>query len=231
MVSTSPEIQAEFAQNDAWIAPYASDYAYTLKKAGLNVKFVQGAEGTPASFITANLVAGRNNVELASKFIGKELSPEAQACFSDALRYTPTNAKTVAVEGGCGGRRLRRRRNQGPDALRSPRDRGQALRLDRGLRQDDQPLTGNGPPRAFEAWGGTFTRLHAMTDRRETWLLLSPGLALLVLAFLLPIARMLVLSVQGPDGYHVRSFRPVLPGCVLSPGPVADGPSFRDHHR
>ena len=95
VVSTSPEIQAEFVQNDAWIAPYASDYAYTLKKAGLNVNFVQGEEGTPASFITANLVAGRDNVELAAKFIAKELSPEAQACFSEALRYTPTNSKTV----------------------------------------------------------------------------------------------------------------------------------------
>lgn len=95
VVSTSPEIQAEFAQNDAWIAPYASDYAYTLRKAGLKVKFVQGEEGTPASFITANLVAGRNNVELASKFIARALSPEAQACFSEALRYTPTNSKTV----------------------------------------------------------------------------------------------------------------------------------------
>ena len=49
-------------------------------------------------------------------------------------------------------------------------------------------------------------RSHAMTDRRETWLLLSPGLALLVLAFLLPIARMLVLSVQGPDGYTLAHF-------------------------
>jgi Spermidine/putrescine-binding periplasmic protein len=95
VVNTSPEIQAEFVQNDAWIAPYASDYAYTLRKAGLHVKFVQGEEGTPASFITANLVAGRNNVELATKFINKELSPEAQACFSEELRYTPTNSKTV----------------------------------------------------------------------------------------------------------------------------------------
>jgi putative spermidine/putrescine transport system substrate-binding protein len=95
VVSTSPEIQAEFVQNDAWIAPYASDYAYTLKAAGLNVKFVQGEEGTPASFITANLVAGRNNVDLATRFIAKELSPESQACFSEALRYTPTNSKTV----------------------------------------------------------------------------------------------------------------------------------------
>jgi putative spermidine/putrescine transport system substrate-binding protein len=98
IVSTSPEIQAEFVQNDAWIAPYASDYAYTLKKAGLNVKFVQGEEGTPASFITANLVAGRDNVELAAKFIARELSPEAQACFSEALRYTPTNSRTVLSE-------------------------------------------------------------------------------------------------------------------------------------
>ena len=94
VVSKSPEIQAEFAQNDAWLAPYASDYAYTLQKAGLGVKFVQGEEGTPASYITANLVAGRDNVDLASKFIDMELSPEAQACFTEALRYTPTNSKT-----------------------------------------------------------------------------------------------------------------------------------------
>ena len=39
VVSTSPEIQQEFAQNDAWIAPYASDYAYTLTSAGLPQPF------------------------------------------------------------------------------------------------------------------------------------------------------------------------------------------------
>lgn len=98
VVSKSPEIQQEFAQNDAWLAAYASDYAYTLKAAGLNVKFVQGAEGTPGSFITASLVAGRDNVALASKFVDMELSPGAQACFSEALRYTPTNSKTELPE-------------------------------------------------------------------------------------------------------------------------------------
>ncbi|GIL00920.1 MAG: ABC transporter substrate-binding protein [Alphaproteobacteria bacterium] len=98
VLSKSPEIQQEFAQNDAWLAAYASDYAYTLQKAGLAVKFVQGEEGTPASFITASLVAGRDNVELASKFVDMELSPEAQACFSEALRYTPTNSKTVLAD-------------------------------------------------------------------------------------------------------------------------------------
>ncbi|MAM13708.1 MAG: ABC transporter substrate-binding protein [Rhizobiaceae bacterium] len=94
VVSKSPEIQQSFAQGGAFVAPYASDYAFTLRKAGLPVKFQQGAEGTPASYITANLVAGRDNEDLALKFIDVELSSEAQACFAEALRYTPTNAKT-----------------------------------------------------------------------------------------------------------------------------------------
>lgn len=93
VVSKSPEIQQEFAQNDAWLAPYASDYAFTLRKAGLPAKFVQGAEGTPASYITTNLVAGRPNQDLALQFIDISISPAAQVCFADALRYTPTNAK------------------------------------------------------------------------------------------------------------------------------------------
>ncbi len=94
VVSTSPEIQQEFAQNDAWIAAYASDYAYTLRKAGLPTAFTQGAEGTPASLITANLVAGRPNQDLALQLIDMSISPEAQACFAEKLRYSPTNAKT-----------------------------------------------------------------------------------------------------------------------------------------
>lgn len=92
VVSTSPELQQEFAQNGAWIAPYASDYAFTLRKAGLPAAFVQGAEGTPASFITANLVANRPNQELALQFIDMTISKAAQECFAEALRYTPTNA-------------------------------------------------------------------------------------------------------------------------------------------
>ncbi|SDT90778.1 ABC transporter substrate-binding protein [Stappia sp. ES.058] len=96
VVSTSPEIQQEFAQNDAWVAPYASDYAFTLRKAGLPSAFVQGEEGTPASFITANLVAGRDNQDLALKFIDMSISRAAQECFADALRYSPTN-KTVEL--------------------------------------------------------------------------------------------------------------------------------------
>jgi len=95
VVSTSPEIQQEFAQNGALIAPYASDYAFTLRKAGLPSGFAQGSEGTPASYITANLVAGRPNTELALQFINMEISPQAQACFANALRYSPTSSATT----------------------------------------------------------------------------------------------------------------------------------------
>lgn len=46
-----------------------------------------------------------------------------------------------------------------------------------------------------------------MGDRTENLLLLLPGLLLLALAFVLPIAGMLVLSVQGEDGATLAHFR------------------------
>lgn len=96
LVSTSPEIQQNFAQNDAWVAPYAQDYGYTLRKAGLPVQFSQPEEGTPAVYITANVVAGRPNTELAKKFVDFSLRREAQEGWAEALRYSPTN-KTVEL--------------------------------------------------------------------------------------------------------------------------------------
>ncbi|WP_210495278.1 ABC transporter substrate-binding protein [Microvirga antarctica] len=91
VVSTSPELQQNFAQNDAWVAPYAQDYAYTLRKAGLPIEFVQGQEGTPGVYLTANLVANRPNQDLAKKFIDFSLSPAVQAGWANELRYSPTN--------------------------------------------------------------------------------------------------------------------------------------------
>src|SRR5262249_39530281 len=94
IVATSPELQQQFAQNDAWVAPYASDYAYTLRTAGLPVEFVQGTEGTPAVYLTINMVANRPNQELAKKFIDFSLSAEVQAGWAQELRYSPTNKET-----------------------------------------------------------------------------------------------------------------------------------------
>ncbi len=45
-----------------------------------------------------------------------------------------------------------------------------------------------------------------MTDRAENTLLILPGLALLVLAFFVPIAQMLMLSVQGDNGPTLEHF-------------------------
>jgi putative spermidine/putrescine transport system substrate-binding protein len=64
-----------------------------LRDAGLPIGFAQGAEGTPALYITANLVAGRPNQDLALQLIDRSISPEAQVCFAEAMRYAPTNVK------------------------------------------------------------------------------------------------------------------------------------------
>lgn len=98
IVKSSPEIQQNFAQNDAWLAPYAQDYAHTLRQAGLPVAFVQPEEGSPAVFITANVVAGRPNTELAKAFVDFSLRQEAQIGWAEALRYSPTNAEAELPE-------------------------------------------------------------------------------------------------------------------------------------
>jgi putative spermidine/putrescine transport system substrate-binding protein len=94
VISKSPEIQQNFAQGNSWIAPYAQDYTHTLIKAGLPIKFVLPEEGTAAVFITANVVSGRPNTDLAIKFVDFSMRAEAQAGWAEALRYSPTNRET-----------------------------------------------------------------------------------------------------------------------------------------
>ncbi|MCK3769727.1 extracellular solute-binding protein [Microbacterium aerolatum] len=94
VVPTSPDLQSAFAQRGTWLAPYAMDYAGTLKDAGLPIEFIVPEEGATASLITANVVEGRDNPELAKLFIDFELRPEAQAVFAERMRYSPVNTKT-----------------------------------------------------------------------------------------------------------------------------------------
>lgn len=103
ILSKSPEIQQAFAQSDAWVAPYAQDYAFTLTQAGLPVKFVQPKEGAVFSPITVNLVAGRPNQALALKFIDFSLRAEASAGWAEAFRYAPVNRKAqLSAEAAAG---------------------------------------------------------------------------------------------------------------------------------
>ncbi|MGM1017355.1 MAG: ABC transporter substrate-binding protein [Actinomycetota bacterium] len=94
VVPTSPDLQTAFAQRDTWLAPYAMDYAGTLQDAGLPVEFIVPEEGVTASLITANVVEGRENPELATLFIDYELRAEAQAVFAENMRYSPVNTTT-----------------------------------------------------------------------------------------------------------------------------------------
>lgn len=93
VVPTSPDLQTAFAQRGTWLAPYAMDYAGTLQDAGLPVEFIVPEEGATASLITANVVEGRENPDLAKLFIDYELRPEAQTVFADSMRYSPVNTK------------------------------------------------------------------------------------------------------------------------------------------
>ena len=96
ILSSSPEFQQAFAQGATSLAAYAQDYAYTLQQAGLPISFVQPAEGSPGIYITANVVAGRPNEELARAFVDMSISAAAQAGWAEALRYSPTN-RTVEL--------------------------------------------------------------------------------------------------------------------------------------
>lgn len=91
LISKSPEIQQNFAQGNAWIAAYAQDYAFTLTKAGLPVKFILPKEGAALAPITVNLVKGRPNRDLALKFIDFSIRAEASRGWAMGLRYAPTN--------------------------------------------------------------------------------------------------------------------------------------------
>lgn len=91
VISRSPDIQLNFVQNDAWLAPYAQDYAFALRKAGVPARFALPQEGIAGSLITINAVAGRPNRDLALKFIDFSLRPEAQEAWAKDLRYSPVN--------------------------------------------------------------------------------------------------------------------------------------------
>lgn len=59
------------------------------------MKVVLPKEGTILQINTINLVKGAPSAETARKFVDYALSPEAQAAFTAAMYYAPTNSKAV----------------------------------------------------------------------------------------------------------------------------------------
>lgn len=93
IVKSSPEVGSLFAQEEAWIAPFDSGYAYTFGKQGVPIKFATPEEGAVGIYITAQVVKGSKNSELAKKYIDFLLRPEIQELTAVGGGYSPTNKK------------------------------------------------------------------------------------------------------------------------------------------
>lgn len=96
VVKSSPEVGNLYAQGDAIIGAYDSGYAFTFRNQGIPVKYVVPEEGAIGSFISAQVVNGSPNTELAIKFIDFLLRPDVQQKFAEKTGYAPTN-KTVQL--------------------------------------------------------------------------------------------------------------------------------------
>lgn len=93
IVKSSPEVGSLFVQEEAWIAPFDSGYAYTFGKQGVPIKFATPKEGAVGIYITAQVVKGSQNPELAQKYINFLLRPDIQVLTAEGGGYSPTNKK------------------------------------------------------------------------------------------------------------------------------------------
>jgi putative spermidine/putrescine transport system substrate-binding protein len=83
------EVAQLFSQGDIWIMPYDSSHAFRVRGQGMPVQFAAPTEGTPAIFITASVLAGSNNADVANAAINFMLDPKIQAEISKELRWAP----------------------------------------------------------------------------------------------------------------------------------------------
>ncbi|MBY0098788.1 ABC transporter substrate-binding protein [Mesobacillus maritimus] len=98
IVSASPEVGNLFAQEEVMIAPFDSGYAYTFAEQGVPVNFATPDEGGIGIYMTANVVQGSKNPELAQQYIDFLLRPEIQALTAEGGGYSPTNVHTELPE-------------------------------------------------------------------------------------------------------------------------------------
>lgn len=86
---TAAEVVQLFSQGDIWMMPYDSAAAFRAEQQGLPVAFATPIEGAPAVFLTASVVAGGDNVDVANSLINFFLTPDAQVLAAQELRYAP----------------------------------------------------------------------------------------------------------------------------------------------
>lgn len=91
IVATTPDLGNLFAQEEVWIAPYDSGYAFNFSKQGQPIGFSIPKEGAMAVFINMQVVNGTKSPTLAQEFVNYSLRPEVQQAFAEQTGFAPTN--------------------------------------------------------------------------------------------------------------------------------------------
>jgi putative spermidine/putrescine transport system substrate-binding protein len=90
---TSSEVQTAFSTGEISVAVFMDMNMPTLKKAGLNVKWVNPKEGDFSAAAAINIVKNCKNPELAQLYVNYMLSEAVQSQIADKLNEAPTNKK------------------------------------------------------------------------------------------------------------------------------------------
>lgn len=86
-------------QGEAWIGPWPSDRAITIKAQGAPIGISAPREGVPFNTSQMGIVKGTKRRELAEKYINFALGAEAQQRASEAIFIGPTNPNAKVPSG------------------------------------------------------------------------------------------------------------------------------------
>lgn len=87
----SSDVQTAFTTGEIGVSVFMDMNMPALKKAGLNVKWVDPEEGDFSAAATVNVIKNAKNPELAQLFVNYILSDEVQSQIADKLGEAPTN--------------------------------------------------------------------------------------------------------------------------------------------
>ena len=96
--SASSDVQTAFTTGEIAVSVFMDMNMPTLTEAGLNVKWVDPAEGTFSAAATINVVKNCKNPELAQLYVNYILSDEIQNQVADVLSEAPTSKNATMSE-------------------------------------------------------------------------------------------------------------------------------------
>jgi putative spermidine/putrescine transport system substrate-binding protein len=96
--TTSSEVQTAFTTGEIAVSVFMDMNMPLLTKSGLNVEWVDAAEGSFSAAATANVVKNSPNPELAQLYVNYLLSDEIQNQVSSVLSEAPTSKNATMAE-------------------------------------------------------------------------------------------------------------------------------------